>query len=186
MSAHQSSARHSSASHTRAECKQVLAGNRSGVSMTATDYQCSFNAKVSPVEALDKIRRVSDWWTHAIEGKTQKLDDNFTVTFGETFVTLVIVAEIPEKKLVWRVTDCNLHWIKDKKEWKGTEIVWEIAWDGEKSTVTMTHVGLAPEGECYQTCERGWNFYVGESLRNLIVEGEGFPDMERAKHVITT
>ena len=39
----------------------------------------------------------------------------------------------------------------------------------------MTHVGLTPDKECYEDCNKGWSFYVGESLRKLITEGKGLP-----------
>jgi hypothetical protein len=147
--------------------------------MTTTDFQSSFVTKASPAEILDKIGRVSDWWTRHVEGKSQHLHDEFTVTFGETFVTFVVTQEVPEKLVVWRCTACNLHWINDKREWEGTEVVWDVSSDGKQTTLKMTHVGLTPEVECYQMCERGWTFYVAESLRKFVVEGIGLPDKDR-------
>ena len=40
----------------------------------------------------------------------------------------------------------------------------------------MKHVGLIPEIECYESCEKGWNFFTGDSLLKLINEGKGMPE----------
>lgn len=78
--------------------------------------------------------------------------------------------------MVWLVTDCNLQWLKNKKEWKGTQIEWEISTLDHSTRIDFTHVGLFPEIECYDDCRKGWNFYVTESLFKLITEGEGLPE----------
>ena len=78
--------------------------------------------------------------------------------------------------LVWKVTDCNLHWIKAKKEWKNTEVVFEISSENNKTTIDFTHVGLVPGVECYNDCEVGWNGHVTSSLAKLINEGKGNPE----------
>ena len=82
----------------------------------------------------------------------------------------------PAKRVVWDTLDCNLHWMKDKKEWKGTQIVWEILPVKDASRVEMTHVGLRPGIECFEDCRKGWNHYVKASLYRLIDEGKGDPD----------
>ena len=54
-------------------------------------------------------------------------------------------------------------------------------WENENATqINFTHVGLIPEVECYENCKKGWNFFIGESLRKLITEGQGQPDRSRA------
>ena len=74
------------------------------------------------------------------------------------------------------MTDCNLHWLKDKKEWKGTDAVWEVSRNnGTTVTAQMTHIGLVSGIECYDECKKGWNFYLGESL---LTENKGLPDQE--------
>ena len=80
-----------------------------------------------PQEAMKKISQVNGWWAKNFTGKAEKLNDKFSVHFDETFVDFKISELVPNKKVVWKVTDCNLHWIKAKKEWKGTEVVFEIS-----------------------------------------------------------
>ncbi len=144
--------------------------------MKQRDYQTNITVNVTAEEAQGAISKVSEWWTKSFKGKSQKQGDTFSVNFGETFVDFKIDEVIPDRKIVWKVTDCNLHWIEDKKEWKDTKIVWEISGNGKSTKIDMTHVGLVPEVECYNDCRKGWNFYVNESLLKLLNEGKGIPD----------
>ncbi len=141
--------------------------------MKNQNYSKTITAKISPSEAANRISRVSDWWTKNIKGASQKLGDNFTVNFGETFVDFKIVELIPGKKIVWQVTNSNLHWINDKKEWNDTQVVWDISTRNNETTIQMTHVGLVPGVECYDNCENGWNHYVGVSLLSLLTKNIG-------------
>ena len=149
--------------------------------MKQHDYQSSVAARITPQEAGDRISRVVEWWTKGIEGHCEKPGDRFTVRFGDTFVDFEVVELIPGRRIEWRVVDCNLHWISDKKEWKDTSVVWEISADDGATRVTMTHRGLLPEVECYKDCKVGWDFYVGESLRKLLTDNKGLPDGQRRK-----
>jgi len=71
---------------------------------------------------------------------------------------------------------CNLHRLKDKKEWKGTDVLWEIVPMKGATEILMTHIGLKPGIECFEDCTVGWNHYVKESLFKLLNEGKGVPD----------
>ncbi|MBN9384105.1 MAG: SRPBCC domain-containing protein [Chitinophagaceae bacterium] len=141
----------------------------------ARDYHCSITADVTAKEAFEKIARVSDWWAVNFEGSAERTGDTFTVRFGETFVIFKIGEAIPNKKIVWQVMDCNLHWQQDKKEWNGTEIVWEISSVNGSTRIDMIHVGLVPGVECYENCETGWNYHIKESLFKFLTEDKGLP-----------
>jgi hypothetical protein len=145
--------------------------------MERHDYRSSIAGHLSPEEAVERISRVSDWWTHkGFSGKARQPGDTFTVRFGETFVELAVTELVPEKRVVWEVRDSNLHFVKDKKEWNHTSIIWEIARENGGARVTMTHSGLTPDVECYENCKAGWNFYFGKSLLKLLTDNEGIPD----------
>ena len=150
--------------------------------MKERHYHRSISANISPGEAFERIARISDWWTAGVRGNLRNLGDAFTVLFGETFVDFEIVEVVPDKRIVWLVTDCNLHRMKNKTEWKDTRIVWDVTPDNRATRIDMTHVGLVPGVECYNVCEAGWNFYVGESLLKLLNEGKGLPDGRRSTH----
>jgi len=138
------------------------------------DYTCTIAVDATPQEAIDAIGRVSDWWAKNYKGRSQDTGDVFTVTFGETFVTFRIEV-VPGKKVTWYVTDCNLHWLKDKKEWLDTQAIWEISRQKDTTQIQMTHIGLVPEVECYENCEAGWNEHIKESLYSLLTTGKGTP-----------
>ena len=143
--------------------------------MATTSFHRIIEVNVSSEEAMAKISQVNNWWAKKINGKTQKLNDKFRVDFGETYVDFQISELVPNKKVVWKVTDCNLHWINNKKEWNGTEVVFEILGKGKAAKIDFTHIGLVPGVECYNDCEVGWNEHIGVSLVRFINGGKGMP-----------
>ena len=149
--------------------------------MTQQNYTCSITANITAQEAFKSITRVSDWWSQNIEGRSEKLTDVFTIqfVFGDSFVIKIIEA-VPDKKIMWLVTDCNLTWLKDSKEWKGTKMRFDISTDKHSTKIDFTHIGLVPEIECYNGCSKAWNQYLKESLFKLITEGKGQPDRKQS------
>lgn len=154
--------------------------------MAGQDYTASITANILSLEATNRIGRVADWWTAKITGPSNKVGDAFNINWGETWLDISVVELEPGKRVAWLVIDCNLGFIQNKKEWKDTRIVFDITSNGAETKVKMTHFGLVPSVECYGACETGWNFYILESLQNLLHENQGFPDMrgkrERAKN----
>ncbi|HYI76884.1 MAG TPA: SRPBCC domain-containing protein, partial [Chryseolinea sp.] len=72
------------------------------------------------------------------------------------------------------VTDCNLNFVEDKKEWVNTKISFEISEKDNKTQIRFTHIGLDPGFECFNDCSNAWSQYV-QSLSNLITSGKGNP-----------
>jgi hypothetical protein len=143
------------------------------------DFSYSFTVNASATETMKKISQVNLWWAKKFKGKAEKLNDEFSVYFGgpeDTFVDFRISEVIPDKKIVWLVTDCNLHWINDKKEWNNTEIIYTLTTEGGKTRIDFVHKGLVPGSECYDSCEAGWTHHLKDGLIKLIDEGEGFPE----------
>jgi hypothetical protein len=130
-------------------------------------------------EAYSAINNVQQWWTRNFEGASQKLNDEFTVTFGETFIKLKVVELVNNYKVVWLVTDCYKHFLENKKEWVNTKICFDIVNEGnEKTKLIFTHFGLVNPLECYEICCDAWNGYLQGSLKSLINTGVGKPDKE--------
>jgi len=144
--------------------------------MEKKNFHRAMTVNASPVEAMKKISRVDGWWAKKFKGKASKLNDEFSVHFGDTYVNFRISEHVPDKKITWLVTDCNLHWIEDKKEWKGTEVTWMLASKGDKTEIDFIHKGLTPASECYESCKPGWTHHLNDSLVKLIDEGTGFPE----------
>ena len=146
--------------------------------MKKQDYSVSIIVNATPEQAFKSINSVSDWWTIAFEGQSEKLNDVFTVRFGETFITIQLVEFVPNRKIGWQVIDCYKHWLKDKKEWQDTTMSWEISAEKNGTQISFTHIGLVPGIECYNGCEKAWDFYVKESLFQLLTEGKGIPELK--------
>ena len=148
--------------------------------MEKKNYHRTIIISASSEEAMKKISQVNNWWKHDFTGSAEKLNDKFTVPFGElngekSFVDFVVSEFEPNKKMVWKVTDCNLPWFKDKKEWNNTEVVFEISCGTNKTKIDFTHIGLVPGVECYDACEKGWDGHVTNSLLSFINDGKGNP-----------
>jgi hypothetical protein len=128
--------------------------------MITQDYHKSITTTVSAEEACTKISSVTSWWTPNIKGSTKHLNDVFTMFTEKTTVTLQVVEVVQNKKWVWLVTDCHLHWLKDTTEWKNTRIVFEISEGNQQTSIDMTYVGVVPGVECYNVCEPVWNGHL--------------------------
>jgi len=74
------------------------------------------------------------------------------------------------------VTDCNKDWLKNKKEWNDTQLIWNISTINNRTQVEFTHKGLVSELECFDACADAWGGYVKDSLLSLLNTGKGKPD----------
>ncbi len=58
-----------------------------------------------------------------------------------------------------------------------TDIVFDVLAKDGKTEVRFTHVGLAPQIECYGSCSNAWSMLVNGNLRKLITTGKTQPDV---------
>ena len=146
--------------------------------MTKQGYTIEIHVNASAKEAFKSINEVTKWWTEHLEGKSQKLNDEFTVTFGDVHVsTQRLIEVIPDKKVTWLVAGSKLTFIKDQQEWNNTTISFELLpQDTQTTLVRFTHFGLIPKVECYRDCTKGWDYYIKGSLFKLLNEGKGTPE----------
>lgn len=137
------------------------------------NYHRTITVNVSAEEAMKKISQVNNWWKKDFSGRAEKLNDTFKVPFGDpSFVDFIVSEFVPNRKIVWKVTDCYLPWFEDKKEWNNTEVVFELSKADNKTKIEFIHIGLVPEIECYDVCEKGWNGHIN-TLEHFINEGKG-------------
>lgn len=142
--------------------------------MENKDFKTSISVNGRAAEAMAKIANVSDWWGVTFTGKAEKADDKFVVKMtGDSFFDLIVTESIPGKKLAWLVTDCHMPWYSDKKEWKGTTLIFDLKEHDDVTEVTFTHQGLTPDVECYKDCEPGWRHWIQTSLFSYLTSGTG-------------
>jgi hypothetical protein len=145
--------------------------------MTTTDFSTTILVDQTPKEAFDAINNVRGWWSEEIEGGTDKLNDEFTYYYEDIHRCKMKLTEvIPGKKVVWLVLDNYFKFTKDKSEWKGTKIIFDISEKGDKTQIIFTHQGLVPAYECYGICRDAWTNYIQNSLRSLITTDKGKPN----------
>jgi hypothetical protein len=137
----------------------------------------TFSVEQSPEQVFDAVNNVRAWWSGDIAGETDRLGAEFTYRYKDVHRSTQKITEfVRAKKVVWHVADAELNFVKDRDEWNGTDIVFEIARKGGKTELRFTHVGLVPAFECYGGCSGAWGFYVGDSLHSLITTGKGAPN----------
>jgi hypothetical protein len=140
-------------------------------------FTATFAVDQSPDEAFAAINNVRGWWSGDIEGKTDELGAEFTYRYQDIHYSKQKITElVPGKRVVWHVLDGYLNFAEDKTEWTGTDIMFDVSKDGDKTEVRFTHVGLVPEFECFDNCSNAWGFYINSSLRSLISTGKGEPN----------
>ena len=141
----------------------------SGINFTAT-----ITVDQAPEQAFAAINNVRGWWSGdpGVEGRTDRLGAEFTYRYKDLHYSKQRIIElVPARRVVWLVIDSDLSFVKDRSEWNGTTITFDIARDGDKTEVRFTHVGLVPDFECYGDCSSAWGYYVRGPLRKLIAKG---------------
>ena len=150
---------------------------RTGVRMSGQDLTLAFLVDQSPAEVFAAINNVRGWWSEEVEGRTDALGAVFKYHYKDVHrSTQMVTGFVPGQRVVWRVIESFIGFVKDKAEWDGTDIVFDIARRNGQTELRFTHVGLVPGVECYDGCAGAWGFYVTESLRSLITTGRSTPN----------
>lgn len=142
--------------------------------MKNNDFTTTIMVDQSPAEVFQALLNVRGWWSglyeESFEGDSEKAGDEFTFLAGggAHYTKQRLVEIVPDKKLVWLVTESNLSFIENTEEWKGTKICFEISGEKNKTKVVFTHIGLVPECECYDACAPAWTQYIKQNQLNLI------------------
>lgn len=142
--------------------------------MDNKDFTTTILVDQTPGEAFDAITNVREWWPGEVNGDTKKLNDEFTYQYKEFhYSKQKLIEVVPDKRIVWLVTDSRLNFVEDKDEWTGSKISFEIAEKNDRTQVRFTHHGLVPQQECFDSCSNAWTDIINVSLRSLIATGKG-------------
>lgn len=145
--------------------------------MSHENFGATISVNKTPQEAFDAINNVRGWWSEEIDGNTDKLGEEWKYHYEDVHrATMKITEFIPNKKVVWDVLDNYFNFTRDKTEWIGNKIIFDISRTGDKTEVRFTQLGLVPNYECFDICSNAWGSYINGSLRNLITTGTGQPN----------
>lgn len=141
--------------------------------MNNQNYTTSILVDQTPEEAFNAINNVRGWWSGEIEGTTDKPGAEFTYRSSDVHASKQKITEfVLGKKVVWHVLDAHISFVEDKREWKSTDIVFEISRKDNKTEIRFTHIGLVPEFECYKDCSNVWGLLINRNLQGLITTGK--------------
>ncbi|MBO9204304.1 MULTISPECIES: SRPBCC family protein [Niastella] len=142
--------------------------------MENNSFNTSITAAIPAAEAIKKINNVPGWWGVSFIGHSEKQDDTFRITMGgDSFFNFTVTELVPDKRVVWLITDCNMPWYSDKKEWANTRLIFDLQENNDVTNLTFTHDGLTPDVECYRDCEPGWTHWIKTSLYAYLTTGQG-------------
>lgn len=146
--------------------------------MENQDYSTTIWVKETPEEAFNVILNVRAWWSglfdESFEGSSEKVGDEFSFRAGGGvhYTKQKLVELVPNKKVVWLVTESNLSFVDTTDEWTGTKISFDLSRELGKTKIVFTHIGLVPAFECYNSCAPAWTQYMQERLTNAITSNE--------------
>ena len=141
------------------------------------DYQKSITVNNTAGEVyLAVTEHIPDWWSDDFSGAAGKVGDQYNIAFGETRKTFEIIEAIPGKQVTWLCLKAyiDMDALTKKDEWVGTKLFWTITSDDQGTTLTLLHEGLNKSFECYDICERGWDYFM-ESVQAFLTTGTGTP-----------
>lgn len=142
--------------------------------MNNQDFTTAIVVKQTPEEAFNTILNVRAWWSGLFEesfkGSSENVGDEFSFLAGGGvhYTKQKLVELVPNRKVVWLVTDANLSFVDKTDEWIGTKISFEIFQEHGETKIVFTHIGLVPEFECYDSCAPAWTQYIQERLTHAL------------------
>jgi hypothetical protein len=144
--------------------------------MTNKDITATALVDKSPMDAFNAINDPKAWWGEDIQGRADRLGEEWTYRHKDVHISKQKVVElVPGKRVVWEVLEATMTFLKDKHEWTGTKIVFDIAPRGGKTEIRFAHMGVTPNVECFDICNETWDGLIRGSLKSLIETGKGEP-----------
>jgi len=144
--------------------------------MNSNDLNETITVAAKPDAVFAAINNVRGWWSGIIDGETATVGDRFSYRYKDIHQSTQEVSElVPGERVAWKVLDSNLSFLKDKAEWTGTTIAFDLTPSGEGTELRFTHHGLSPVSECWDACSSGWGGLIRGNLKTLIETGHTSP-----------
>ena len=141
--------------------------------MKKENFAYSLKSSKTPEDIFRLLLNIEQWWfglyEETIKGKSHKLNDEFSFKAGGGvhYSKQKLIELIPNKRIVWLVTDSELNFLSNPGEWINTKICFDISGEDDGTMVTFTHDGLIPQIECYNSCSSAWTSYL-KNLKNKL------------------
>jgi len=146
-------------------------------SMKSDSYRVCFSVAQSPEVVFAAILQPNQWWSQEIEGPTNRLGAEFRYHFREVHRARFCITDlVPGERVVWHVVENTFDFVKDKTEWTGTDVIFQVHRVDGGTEVEFVHDGLVPAYECFDLCTQAWGTYITGSLKDLIETGKGHPN----------
>ena len=116
---------------------------------------------------MKKISQVNLWWKKDFSGSAEKLNDKFTVPFGEpngeNLLLILLSANLCQtKKLYGKLLIVICLGSKTKRNGIIPKLFLKFSEENGKTKIDFTHIGLVPGVECYDVCEKGWDGHINK------------------------
>lgn len=119
--------------------------------------------------ALTEPAHMAQWWTREAEGGNGHVRLDWSAHGWR--VELDVLHETDRRRVVWYCTRSNL---LDSDAWTGSSICFELQPTADGTQLDFSHEDY-PQSPCQATCERGWAFFLGRSLKQYLEHGQGMP-----------
>jgi hypothetical protein len=142
--------------------------------MAKSNFTVTVSSKKTPAEIFQILLNVRSWWSglygEEFTGSSAKAGDVFTFKAGNGahYTVQKLIELIPDKKVVWLVTESDLTFLEKTDEWTGTKLIFEITQAGGNTEVKFIHKGLTTQSECYDNCAPAWTQYIQTRLSPLL------------------
>ena len=102
--------------------------------MKGRNFTATILVDQSPEMVFNAVNNVRGWWSENIEGPTDRLGAEFIYNYKDVHISkMKIIAFVPGKKVEWLVVENHFNFTRDKSEWSGNRIVFEITDNGTQN-----------------------------------------------------
>ncbi|KRG37696.1 ATPase [Stenotrophomonas panacihumi] len=119
--------------------------------------------------ALTQPVHMAQWWTREAEGEGRHVRLDWSAHGWR--VELDVLHDVDRRRVVWHCTQSNM---LDSPAWVGSSMCFELHPTASGTRVDFSHLDY-PDAPCKDTCEGGWAFFLGRSLKQYLETGEGMP-----------